>query len=432
MGHAPARDRRKRQGRRHVAPRCERPRRRLCTAAHPTRRSCLADTLPHAAPAPSDIRIGPGRGNVRLLEYQAKELFAEYGVPVPQGRVCRSMEDARAAAGDLGYPFVAKIQVPVGGRGKAGGIQKCGSADELELKYPQVAGMTVKGERARAVLLERTADISRELYLSLFLNRSRRCYTVIASAEGGVEIESVKNQVIREVGLGSVRDEDARQVASDLGLSGGAADSLVSILSSLSRLTVEKEAELAEINPLAVLSDGSLLALDGKVMTDDNSNFRHPELAKYQEVSEIEERAEKSGFSLVELDGNIAVVGNGAGLVMSTLDMLADSGGRPACFLDVGGGATTESVYEALTLISTMGRAKGILVNLYGGIVKTTTVAAAFIKAYDDGVIDLPVFARLRGAESEKAREMLDGTRTRLFDTVEEAIGATVMEVGRK
>ena len=369
---------------------------------------------------------------MRLLEYQAKELFAEYGIPVPQGRVCRSIDDARAAAGDLGYPFVAKIQVPVGGRGKAGGIQKCGSADELELKYPQVAGMTVKGERARAVLLERTADISRELYLSLFLNRSKRCYTVIASAEGGVEIESVKSQVIREVGLGRVGEDVAGQVAGDLGLSGKAAGDLASILSSLSRLTVEKEAELAEINPLAVLSDGSLLALDGKVMTDDNSNFRHPELAGYQEVSEIEERAEKSGFSLVELDGNIAVVGNGAGLVMSTLDMLADSGGRPACFLDVGGGATTESVYEALTLISTMGRAKGILVNLYGGIVKTTTVAGAFIKAYDDGVIDLPVFARLRGAESDRAREMLDGTRTKLFDTVEDAIGATVMEVGRK
>ena len=381
---------------------------------------------------PSDIRIGPARRNVRLLEYQAKELFAEYGIPVPRGRVCRTIDEARAAASDLGYPFVAKVQVPVGGRGKAGGIQKCGSPDELELKYPQVADMTVKGERARAVLLEKMADISRELYLSLFLNRSKRCYTVIASGEGGVEIESVKSQSIREVGLGSVGEQDARAVAGDLGLSGAAADGLASVLASLSRLTVEKEAELAEINPLAVLSDGSLLALDGKVMTDDNANYRRPELAKYREVSEVEERAEKSGFSLVELDGNIAVVGNGAGLVMSTLDMLADSGGRPACFLDVGGGATTESVYEALTLISTMGRVKGILVNLYGGIVKTTTVAGAFIKAYDDGVIDLPVFARLRGAESDRAREMLAGTRTKMFDAVEDAISATVVEVGRK
>ncbi|KAF6241929.1 succinyl-CoA synthetase subunit beta, partial [Nitrosopumilus sp. b1] len=167
-----------------------------------------------------------------------------------------------------------------------------------------------------------------ELYLSLFLNRSKRCYTIIASAEGGVEIESVKNQIIKEVGLGNVEENVAREVAKEMGLEGKAADDLVEILQKLSKLTIEKEAELAEINPLAIIEDGSLLALDGKVMTDDNSNFRHEELMKYQEISELEERAEKSGFSLVELDGNIAVVGNGAGLVMSTLDMLSDSGGK--------------------------------------------------------------------------------------------------------
>ena len=155
------------------------------------------------------------------------------------------------------------------------------------------------------------------------------------------------------------------------------------------------------------------------------------QLSKYQEKSELEERAEKSGFSLVELDGNIAVIGNGAGLVMSTFDMLADNGGKPATFLDVGGGATTESVYEALTLISKMNRVKGILVNLYGGIVKTTTVASAFIKAYDENLIDLPVFARLMGAESDKAKEMLKNTKTKMFDSVEDAINTAVMEVNR-
>ena len=182
-------------------------------------------------------------------------------------------------------------------------------------------------------------------------------------------------------------------------------------------------------DPVAVLKDGSLIALDGKVITDDNSNFRHEELAKYQERSELEERAEKSGFSLVELDGNIAVVGNGAGLVMSTLDMLSDNGGKAACFLDVGGGATPESVYEALTLISKIDKVKGILVNLFGGIVKTTTVASAFIKAYDDKLIDMPVFARLKGAESEKSKEMLKDTKTELFDSVEDAINAAVIGV---
>ena len=152
-------------------------------------------------------------------------------------------------------------------------------------------------------------------------------------------------------------------------------------------------------------------------------------MENYQEKSEIEERAEKSGFSLVELDGNIAVVGNGAGLVMSTLDMLSDNGGKPACFLDVGGGATTESVYEALTLISKMKRVKGILVNLYGGIVKTTVVAEAFLKAYADGVIDLPVFTRLKGTAAKKAKEMLKDSRIKIYDSVEEAINAAVMGV---
>ena len=366
---------------------------------------------------------------MRLLEFQAKELFREYGISLLQSKSCTNIEEGREASKELKYPFVIKIQVPVGGRGKAGGIQVCSNADEFELKFPQVAGLVIKGEKARAILLEEQADIKKELYLSLFLNRSKRCYTVIASSEGGVEIESVKNQVIREVGLGDVQAGTAQEVAKAIGLEGRTADDFADILQKLSRLTVEKEAELAEINPLAVVQDGSLVALDGKFVTDDNSNFRHDELQKYQEKSEIEEKAEKSGFSLVELDGNIAVVGNGAGLVMSTLDMLADNGGKPACFLDVGGGATTESVYEALTLISKIGRVKGILVNLYGGIVKTTVVAEAFLKAYSDGVIDLPVFSRLKGAESEKAREMLQDSRTRIYDTVEEAINAAVMGV---
>ena len=324
-----------------------------------------------------------------------------------------------------------KVQVPVGGRGKAGGIQKCSSDDEFELKYPQLLNMSIKGEKTRAILLEKMADIEKELYLSLFLNRSKRCYTIIASSEGGVEIESVKNQTIREVGLGNVDTEIAKEVANEIGLKYSQEEQFVEMLQKLSKLTIEKEAELAEINPLAILKDGTLMALDGKVMTDDNSNFRHDELQKYQEKSELEEQAEKSGFSLVELDGNIAVIGNGAGLVMSTFDLVTDNGGKPATFLDVGGGATTESVYEALTLISKMKRVKGILVNLYGGIVKTTTVASAFVHAYENNLIDIPVFARLMGTESDKAKEMLKDTKTKMFDSIEEAINGVVMEANK-
>lgn len=367
---------------------------------------------------------------MRLLEFQAKELFAEYGIRLLDGRASTDMDQAREHARELGYPLVAKIQVPVGGRGKAGGVRVCRNEDEFDLNYPQVLNLVIGGEKARAVLLEKMADIRQELYLSLFLNRSKRCYTIIASSEGGVEIESVKDQIMVEVGMGHVTDETARDVADKLGLDGASADGFADALKRLSRLATEKEADLAEINPLAVLADGTVVALDGKFVTDDNSNFRHPELQKYQEKSDIEQRAEKSGFSLVELSGNIAVVGNGAGLVMSTLDMLSDSGGRPACFLDVGGGATSESVYEALTLISRIDGVDGILVNLYGGIVKTSVVAEAILRAYGDGTIGVPVFARLKGAESERAREMLAGSKVRMFDLLEDAIGAAVAEAG--
>ena len=366
---------------------------------------------------------------MRLLEYQAKELFAEYGIKVPKGLTSKDIEQGRKDAQELGYPFVIKSQVPVGGRGKAGAIQKCHNQDEFELKYPQILEMSVKGEKTRAILLEKMVEIKKELYLSVFLNRGKRCYTIISSSDGGVEIESVKNQGIREVGLGEIDKQVAEDVAKEIGLEGNSVSDFVDFLQKLSKITIEKEVELAEINPVAVLEDGSLLALDGKVITDDNSNFRHPELLKYQEQTDLEERAEKSGFSLVELDGDIAVVGNGAGLVMSTLDMLSDNGGKPACFLDVGGGATEESVYEALILISKMKNVKGILVNLFGGIVKTTTVAAAFIKAYKNKLIDLTVYARLKGAEAEKSKEMLKDTQTKMFDSVEEAINAAVIGV---
>lgn len=368
---------------------------------------------------------------MRLLEFQAKELFREYGIRLLDGKASTDIEEGRKHARELGFPFVIKIQVPVGGRGKAGGVQPCHNMDEFEAKYPRIMNLIIKGEGARAILLEKMAEIKKELYLSLFLNRSKRCYTVIASSEGGVEIESVKTQTIREVGMGVVSEETAREIAGQINLQGETVvDGFVDTLVKLSKLTVEKEAELAEINPLAITGDGTITALDGKFVTDDNSNFRHPELAAYHEKSEIEERAEKSGFSLVELDGDIAVVGNGAGLVMSTFDMLSDNGGRPACFLDVGGGATTESVYEALTLISRIKGVRGILVNLYGGIVKTTVVAEAFLRAYSTNLIDLPVYARLKGTESDRAREMLADSRTEMFDSIEDAIRAAVANVG--
>ena len=366
---------------------------------------------------------------MRLIEYQGKELFDHYGIRIPRAYLANTIEDALRAATKLDYPFMLKSQLTVGGRGKAGAIVKCNSETELKSKFFELLNKEVKGERPRGVLLEETVGITKELYLSLFLNRSKRCYSLIASAEGGIEIENVDNKVIIDIPLHGLTMQTAENVAHKLGLTGSVIVSFVDFTMKLSRLMEEKEAELAEINPVAILGDSSLMALDAKVIIDDNATFRHPELKKYENSSELEEQAERSGFSLVELNGNIAIIGNGAGLVMSTLDMVSDAGGEPGSFLDFGGRATTETIYEALKVISRLKKMDAILVNLFGGIVKTTLVAEAILEAYKNNILDVPVFARISGAESDTAKEMLKGSHAKLYDTVEEAIVAVVEEI---
>jgi succinyl-CoA synthetase beta subunit len=366
---------------------------------------------------------------MRLIEYQGKELFDHYGIRIPRAYLANTIEEALRAATKLDYPFMLKSQLTVGGRGKAGAILKCNSETELKSKFYELLNKEVKGERPRGVLLEETVGITKELYLSLFLNRSKRCYSLIASAEGGIEIENVDNKVIIDIPLHGLTMQTAENVAHKLGLTSSLIVSFVDFTMKLSRLMEEKEAELAEINPVAILGDGSLMALDAKVIIDDNATFRHAELKKYECSSELEEQAERSGFSLVELNGNIAIIGNGAGLVMSTLDMVSDAGGEPGSFLDFGGRATTETIYEALKVISRLKKMDAILVNLFGGIVKTTLVADAILEAYKNNILDVPVFARISGAESDTAKEMLKGSHAKLYDTVEEAIVAVVEEI---
>jgi succinyl-CoA synthetase beta subunit len=366
---------------------------------------------------------------MRLLEFQGKELFSQYGISVPAASLVNSRDEAIQAATKLGYPVVLKSQLTVGGRGKAGAILKCKNASELLPKFDDLINKEVKGELPRGILVEEVVDIKNELYLSFFLNRSRRCYSLIASAEGGIEIESVDNKVIFDIPLEGLSPEIAEGTARKLGLEGITPTAFLDFTMKLSKLVMEEEAELAEVNPIAMLSDGSLIALDAKVIIDDNAMFRHAELKKYEHISELEEQAGKSGFSLVELDGNIAIIGNGAGLVMSTVDMVTDAGGKAGCFLDFGGGATTETIYEALTVISKIRRIRGILVNLFGGIVKTNLVARAILDAYKNNLIDEPLFARITGAESEKAKAMLAGSQAKLYDTVEEAIHEVVNQV---
>jgi succinyl-CoA synthetase beta subunit len=363
---------------------------------------------------------------MKLLEYQGKELFNSYGIKVPISFLAKNLEEAKKGSKRIGFPLVLKSQLTVGGRGKAGAILICKNEKELEERFHELLNKEVKGEKPKTILLEEMADIKREFYLSFFLNRTKRCYSIIASSQGGIEIESVNNKVIMDIPLDGISSITASEVAEKMGIPNSEKNNFIDLILKLSRLVYDKEAELAEVNPLAMLKDGRFVALDAKVIIDDNALFRHDDLKKFEDLSELETLAQENGFSFVELDGDIAIIGNGAGLVMSTLDMVNDSGGKAGAFLDFGGRATTESIYQALKVISKVDKIRAILVNLFGGIVRTDLVAQAILNAYNDSTIKVPVFARITGAESEKAREMLKDSKARLFDTVEESINAAV------
>ena len=364
---------------------------------------------------------------MKLLEYQGKELFKYYGINVPKSYLAKNIEEAKLGSERIGFPFVLKSQLTVGGRGKAGAILKCKNEKELVEKFDELMNKEVKGEKPKTILLEEMAEIKSEFYLSLYLNRTKRCYSIIASSQGGIEIESGDNTIIFDIpNLNEISSELASEVAGKMNLNNSEKNTFIDLIKKLSKLIYEKEAELAEINPLAMLDSGKFVALDAKVIIDDNALFRHDDIKKYEQLSELESQARNNGFSFVELDGDIAIIGNGAGLVMSTLDMVTDAGGKAGAFLDFGGRATTESIYQALKVISKVDKIRVILVNLFGGIVRTDLVAQAILNAYNDDTIKVPVFARITGAESEKARELLENSKARLFNTVEEAINAAV------
>ncbi|HEY7110299.1 MAG TPA: succinate--CoA ligase subunit beta [Nitrososphaeraceae archaeon] len=363
---------------------------------------------------------------MRLLEYQGKELFSKFGIPIPPSVLVFDEKGALNASKSIGFPLVLKSQVSVGGRGKAGAILKCYEESNLLQKFNELLNKEVNGELPKGILVESMIPIVRELYLSLFLNRSKRCYSLICSEQGGMEIESSGNKILLDIQLDELSEQTVEQLLVNVHLEGSSRNLFTEFILKLAHLVKECEAELAEINPVGILSNGNCLALDSKVIIDDNSIFRHPDMKKYEQVSRLQAQAEESGFSFVELDGDIAIIGNGAGLVMSTLDLVSDKGGKPGVFLDFGGRATTETIYRALEVISKIPRVKTILVNLFGGIVRTDLVAHAIVKAYDDGIITVPIYARISGAESEKARIILSGTRANIYDSVEEAISSLI------
>jgi succinyl-CoA synthetase beta subunit len=361
---------------------------------------------------------------MNLHEYQSKKIFAEYGIPVPRGHVAASADEAAEVARKMGGPvWVVKAQVHAGGRGKAGGVKV---VRDVEAVREAAAGMIGRrlvtkqtgpeGLPIEKVYVESGSAIAREIYVSLTLDRDKGRIAVVASAAGGMEIETVAAETPEKiksvtihpaVGLESYQ---ARELAFALGLTGPQIGEFTTILKSLYKLYTEQDASLVEINPLIVTEDGRLVALDAKIAIDPNALFRHPELAGMRDLSQedpIEARAAEHELNYVSLDGDIACMVNGAGLAMATMDIIKLHGGRPANFLDVGGGATVERVTAAFELILSNPKVRAILVNIFGGIVRCDVIAEGIIAAVQKVGVKVPVVVRLEGTNAQQARRML-------------------------
>ena len=361
---------------------------------------------------------------MNLHEYQAKDIFRSYGIPVPAGKVAASPEEAVEAARTLGGSvWVVKAQVHAGGRGKAGGVKVAREVDTVRTAAERMLGKPLvtqqtgpEGLPVGRVYVECGSEIARELYLSLTLNRERGRIALIASAAGGMDIEEVAHRTPEKILTATVHPAagfgayQARELAFGLGLSGAQIGQFQALAAALYRLYLEKDLSLVEVNPLIVTGDGTLMALDAKINVDDNALFRHPELAQLRDASQedpMERRAAEHDLNYVSLDGNIACMVNGAGLAMATMDLIKLHGGRPANFLDVGGGATSERVTAAFELILSNSRVRAVLVNIFGGIVRCDLIADGVINAVKKVGVQVPVVVRLEGTNADKAREML-------------------------
>jgi succinyl-CoA synthetase beta subunit len=350
---------------------------------------------------------------MKFLEYQVKERFRTAGIPVPDGRLAKTPDEAALAAGALG-PIAVKAQVPVGGRGKAGGIKLAKTAADAKRVAGEILGMTIKGYTVREVWCETAQDITRELYLGLTLDRDARKPVLILSAQGGMEIEEVAEthpEAIAKLHPDPWRGPlpfEVRDLIFRAGL-GPLQAQLTPLVVKLYALARTYDALTIEINPLALTQDGGLVAADGKLEIDENAMFRHKDLHGADESDEdpLEAEARRRKLTYVRLDGSIGVIGNGAGLVMNTLDLVSREGGRAANFLDIGGGAKAEVVHSALELLAGDPHVKGILINIFGGITRGDEVAHGIIDATRDLNLKLPLVVRMTGTREEEGRQLL-------------------------
>lgn len=367
---------------------------------------------------------------MKVHEYQAKQLFARYGIPIPQGEVASSPEQAKAIAQRLGKPVAVKAQVLVGGRGKAGGIKVAQTPDEAEQVATQILGMSIKGLRVEKVLVEEALNIACEYYLGIIVDRSRKRPVMMVSAMGGVDIEEVAEKHPDAITrcpidpLLGLMDFQARQTAYAARLDLSVLRDFVAMARRLYRLFVECDATLAEINPLVITTDGKLIAADAKLLIDDNSLFRQTEIATWREETEedpLEARARQLGLAYVRLQGEVGIIGNGAGLTMTTLDVVQRAGAAPANFLDIGGGARAEIVRNGLQLILSDPQVKGVLINIFGGITRCDEVAKGILQALEGMEVRVPIVVRLTGTREEEGRALLEGTPLIPAATMQEA-----------
>ncbi len=361
---------------------------------------------------------------MNIHEYQAKQIFRDYGVTVPEGRAVFSVDEAVEGAEELGGSlWVVKAQIHAGGRGKAGGVKLANSLDEVREHADDILGKTLvthqtgpDGQKVRRLYVEQGVDIDRELYLGLVVDRASDTIALMASTEGGVDIETVAAETPEKIlqvsidPLTGLADFQARQIAFGLGLEGKAVFKAVGFMKGLYKAFIETDASTAEINPLVVTTDGELIALDAKMSFDDNALFRHPQLEELRDESEedpAELQAKEHGLSYVNLDGNIGCMVNGAGLAMGTMDIIKHYGGEPANFLDVGGGADAETVAEAFKIITGDERVQTIFINIFGGIMKCDVIANGVINAVDEVGLEVPLVVRLAGTNVDAGKRIL-------------------------
>jgi succinyl-CoA synthetase beta subunit len=367
---------------------------------------------------------------MRLHEYQSKEVFAGNHIPIPRGRLASTPEEAKLIAEELSGPVVLKAQVLVGGRGKAGGVRLVDSPKEAEEEASKILGNRVKGIPVRRLLVEEAVNIQQEIYFGMTVDRERGETMMIASAEGGIEIEevaSVSPEKIVRVGINpllGLRDFQARNLAVEIEVERSLWRPFISICQNLYSAYQQLDATLAEINPLVITTNNRIMALDGKVIIDDNALFRHPDLVDKRDTSaepseEIEAR--KFGLAYIKLDGNIGCLVNGAGLAMATMDIIQHKGGQPANFLDIGGGASAEKVAAALRIILADPQVKTVLINIFGGITRCDEVASGIKQVLDQLQTEIPFIIRLVGTNETEGRQILAEANLETAETLQEA-----------